>query len=80
MIQNKRFVATEDKRFVKDLHTNAFLNIDTAEYNVFKQERERAMRQQQLEKQVVTLQQDLTDIKQLLQQLINGRTDGKSNI
>jgi hypothetical protein len=73
-------VPTEDRRFVRDLRSNTILNIDTEGYEVFKQERSRLLRQQQLEKQVLSLQQDMSDIKQLLQQLINGRTDGKSNI
>jgi len=80
MKKNNFHVPTEDRRFVRDLRSNTILNIDTEGYEVFKQERSRLLRQQQLEKQVLSLQQDMSDIKQLLQQLINGKTDGKSNI
>jgi hypothetical protein len=74
-----RIVKTDDKRFVKDLYTNAVINIDKEGYQSFMSNRQRVLRQQQLEKQVQNLQQDIGDIKQLLQQLINGKTDGKSN-
>lgn len=74
-----RIVKTDDKRFVKDLYTNAVINIDKEGYQSFMSNRQRVLRQQQLEKQVQNLQQDIGDIKQLLQQLLNGKTDGKSN-
>jgi hypothetical protein len=77
---NKRHIPTEDKQFVKDLRSGAFLNIDTTGYESYKRERERLLRQQQLENKVTDLQRDMEDIKQLLRQLINGNTNGKSNI
>jgi hypothetical protein len=80
MIPNQTLVPTEDVRFAKDLRSKAILNIDTAGYESFKIERQRVLRQQQLEQQVSNLQQDVGDIKQLLQQLINGRTNGDRNI
>lgn len=73
-------VPTEDNRYAKDLRSNAFLNIDDTGYRSYMQERQRIIRQQQLEKQVASMQQDMDDIKQLLRQLINGNTNGKSNI
>lgn len=80
MIPNQNLVPTEDIRFAKDLRSKAILNIDTAGYEAFKNERQRVLRQQQLEQQVSGLQQDMSDIKQLLQQLLNGRTNGDRNI
>jgi hypothetical protein len=80
MIPNQTLVPTEDRRYVKDLRSKAILNIDTASYESFKNERQRVLRQQQLEQQVSNLQQDMSDIKQLLQQLLNGRTNGDRNI
>ena len=77
---NSVFVRTEDKSFVKDMRSGAVLNIDTDGYQAFKRERERLLRQQELEEQVSDLHRDISDIKQLLQQLINGKTNGESNI
>lgn len=77
---NKHHVPTEDKRYVKDLRSGALLNIDTTGYESYKQERQRLLRQQLLEDQVKSLQQDMGDIKHLLQQLLNGKTNGESNI
>lgn len=77
---NKHHVPTEDKRFVKDLRSGAFLNIDNTGYESYKRERERLLRQQQLEDKVTNLQQDMDDIKHLLRKLINGKTNGESNI
>ena len=80
MIDTKFCVTTEDKKYVKDMRSNAFLNIDKEGYNTFLQDRSRFLRQQHLEKQVLNMQQDMEDIKQLLRQLINGNINGKSNI
>ena len=80
MMQRRRLLPTDDKSFVKDSYSTACLNIDTAGYKAYKQERERILRQNQLEHQVTNLQQDMGEIKQLLQQLLNGRTNGESNI
>ena len=77
---NPFHVRTEDRNFVKDMRSGAVLNIDTEGYQAFKRERSRLLRQQELEEQVSSLQQDIGDIKQLLQQLINGKTNGNSSI
>lgn len=79
-MKNSFLVPTEDKKFAKDLRSNAFLNIDEAGYKTFLQERNRIMRQQQLEKQVAAMQQDMDEIKNLLRKLINGKTNGETNI
>lgn len=80
MIYNQTLVPTEDVRYAKDLRSHAVLNIDTASYESFKMERQRILRHQQLEQQVSFMQQDMNEIKQLLQQLLNGKTNGESNI
>lgn len=80
-MRNSNFIVpTEDQRYAKDLRSNAFLNIDGVGYQSYMQERRRILRQEQLEKQVANVQQDIDEIKQLLRQLINGNTNGKSNI
>lgn len=70
------WVKTEDPSFVRESSTNAVINIDTTGYRRFKEERERVIKMQQLAHDVVGLQNDIGDIKQMLQQLINGKTNG----
>lgn len=73
-------IKTEDPNFVRDKRSTAILNIDKAGYTQFKMERERALQAQRTAQEVATLQQDMNEIKQLLQQLINGKTNGTSDI
>lgn len=68
-----KFIKTEDPNYVRDERSSAIINIDKAGYQKFKLEREKAMQVQQLTQQVHSLQSDMQDIKQLLQQLINGK-------
>jgi hypothetical protein len=72
----KNWVKTEDPNFVREPNTNAVINIDTNGYRRFKEERERVIKMQQLAQDVTSLQNDIGDIKQMLQQLINGKTNG----
>lgn len=72
----KNWVKTEDPSFVREPNTNAVINIDTNGYRRFKEERERVIKMQQLAQDVTSLQNDIGDIKQMLQQLINGKTNG----
>jgi hypothetical protein len=67
---------TEDARFARDKHSTAILNIDKAGYQQFKMERDRALQLQHAVEQVSVLQSEMRDIKQLLQQLVNGKTNG----
>lgn len=73
-------IPTNDKRFVKDWESTAILNIDDEGYRSFKLERDRLLQQAKTEKEVAEIKQDINDIKQLLKQLINGNTNGESNI
>ena len=70
------FEKTDDDRFVRDKRSTAILNKDKNGYQQFLIERERAYTQQQLAKEVDHLRSEFSEIKQLLQQLINGRTHG----
>lgn len=72
----QHWVKTEDPSFVRESATNAVINIDTTGYRRFKEERERVIKMQQLAQDVAGLQTDIGDIKQMLQQLINGKTNG----
>lgn len=67
---------TDDERFVRDMHSTAVLNKDRDAYGRFLLERQQLLHQQQLATDVENLRGELSDIKQLLQQLLNGRTHG----
>ena len=69
------FIKTDDPQFAKDPASTAVLNTDVVGFNMFKQERDRILKLQQLSEDMICLQKEVCDIKQLLQQLINGRTN-----
>jgi len=71
---------TNDKRYVKDWESTAILNIDDEGYRSFKLERDRLLQQVRTQNEVAEIRRELDDIKQLLKQLINGTTNGESNI
>jgi hypothetical protein len=73
-------IKTEDPSFVRDKRSTAILNTDKASYTQFRMERERVLQMQRTAQEVATLQQDMKEIKQLLQLLINGKTNGTSDI
>lgn len=60
-------------KFVRQLDSKAVINIDTDEYNRYKAERERLLQINKVSQEVQQLQKDMTDIKMLLQQLVNGK-------
>lgn len=62
-----------DLNFVRDNHTCALLNIDTQGYQQFLKERNQYVELQKMKNQVATLQSDMSEIKQMLQQLVNGK-------
>jgi hypothetical protein len=70
---NTAFEKTEDPRFVRDKRTGAILNNDKEGYRHFLEERRRILQTQALAQEVTTLKTELSDIKMLLQQLINGK-------
>ena len=70
------FEKTEYDEYVRHTGSSAILNIDVSSFNRYKEERARIYKLDNLAKDVQTLQQDLGDIKMLLQQLVNGKTNG----
>lgn len=70
------FDKTDDRRYIKDKRSTAILNIDTEGYKRFKMERAAALEQRSLVKEVDSLKGELSEIKGLLQQLINGKLNG----
>jgi len=73
-------IEAKDSNYVRDPLSKAILNIDTVGFERFKTERDFMLRQQQLEKNVHDLQKDLKEFKDLIKQLINGNTNGKTDI
>jgi hypothetical protein len=69
-------VKTDDPSLVRDKDTNAIINIDNAGFETFMKERERILRLDEVSTEVISLKQDMTQIKQMLQQLLNGKTNG----
>ena len=64
---------TDDSRFAKDSRSTAILNIDRLGYEQFKREREQYFEMQRLAQEVQQVKTDMSEIKQLLQLLVNGK-------
>ena len=72
----KEMVKTNDPHLVRDKDTNAIINIDNIGFETYMKERERILRLDAVSVEVTSLKQDMTQIKQMLQQLLNGKTNG----
>lgn len=70
------FKNTEQPKYARQSGSSAVLNIDTASFNRYKEERSRIFKIDALANEVQSLQRDMGDIKMLLQQLVNGKTNG----
>lgn len=62
-----------DLTFIRDNHSLALLNIDTQGYQKYIKERNQYLEMQTIKLQVRSLQTDMSEIKQMLQQLVNGK-------
>lgn len=67
---------SEDPLLKRDPTSSALLNMDMDEYQRHIKEREAFIKMRDLANQVQTLNTDITDIKQILQQLLNGKLNG----
>lgn len=67
---------TDHPAFKRNPYNAAILNTDVDGFKKYKDERARIQKLEQVSKAVETLQQDMSDIKFMLQQLVNGRTNG----
>jgi hypothetical protein len=67
-----QFLKTDDVRFVRDRRSTAILNIDSVGYKQFLKERERELQMKKMTEDFRQLQGEMTGIKELLQQLVNG--------
>lgn len=71
-----RMLNTNVSGFVKDPFSQAVINTDDAEYNRILTERERAKKVAALCHDVDNIKSELSDIKTLLLQIVNGRQNG----
>ena len=55
----------------RDPHSQAIINIDKQEYVAYLKKRQKAERLEQVESKVFDMQNDIKDIKQMLQQLVS---------
>lgn len=67
---------TEHPEYAREKDSSAILNIDTPSFVRYKDERARIMRIDQLANEVQSIKNDMDDIKKLLQQLLDGKTNG----
>lgn len=75
-VDQNKYEKTNDVNFIRDINSMAVLNIDTVGYQRFEQERARILQLQRVTNDVAILHKDVNDIKQLLQQLIDGKLNG----
>ena len=71
-------IQTEDNRFVRDLHSKALINTDRVALENYRKKRQmemlQAQRLQEMEikvEELVTVKDEMLEIKSLLQQLVN---------
>ena len=55
----------------RDPHSQAIINVDKQEYVAYLKKQQRAQRLEQVECKVYDIQNDIKDIKQMLQQLVS---------
>ena len=67
-----QFLNTSDVKYVRDRGSKAVLNNDSAGYKQFLRERESELRMKKMTEEFRSLQGEVTEIKTLLQQLVNG--------
>jgi hypothetical protein len=69
-------IAEQDSKFIRDPRSNALINTDKTGYEKFKLEREKALHVQCLAQQVQIMQNEMHVMKQMLQQLLDGKQNG----
>jgi len=57
--------------FIRDTYSKALINTDYDAYEQFKRTREQSMRIKRLEEDMVSMKSNLSDIKNLLQELVS---------
>lgn len=62
-------------KYIRDEKTGALVNNDNEAYEVFKSERDKVQKIMEVEAQVGSLKNELTEIKGLLFKLVNGNNN-----
>ena len=69
-----KLVKTDQEDFAKDLDSKAILNTNVEAYTAYKKQRDRLLRADALVTEVETLKSDMSEIKSMLEQLLNRTT------
>lgn len=71
-----RYVATDIAGFVRDKQTGAIINTNDDHYSVIVAQRKRALENKRVCEEMEKLKTELSDIKTMLAQLVNGKQNG----
>lgn len=71
-----RYLKTEDPNLVRDMSSGAIINMDDGYYKHIVAQRAQNKQMQQQCEEMQALKNELSDIKLMLQQVLNGRKDG----
>jgi hypothetical protein len=71
-----RYVKTEDPYLVRDLSSGAIINMDDSYYKQVLAAREQDKKTKDVCREMNELKSELSEIKSLMQQFLNGRRDG----
>ena len=72
-------VKTEDKDFNRDQRNFALINSNVEAYKIYQRQRAQSAENNNLQRQIDTLKDDMTDIKSMLKVLIQRENNGTSN-
>lgn len=71
-----RYIRTEDPNLVRDMTSGAIINMDDSYYKYILAAREQGKKTQDVCQEMNELKAELSEIKALMQQFLNGRRDG----
>lgn len=71
-----KYIKTEDPNLVRDMSSGAIINMDDGYYKQIVAQRAQNKQMQQQCEEMQSLKNELSDIKSMLQQVLNGRKDG----
>lgn len=71
-----RYIKTDDPNLVRDITSGAIINMDDSYYKQILASRQHAKQTQDVCNRMSEIESELSEIKSLLQQIVNGRTNG----
>lgn len=75
-MSNHMIPLKDDPSFIKDLSSGAIINTNDSYYNQILAKRSQAKQSEEICTKMKQLENELTTIKNLLQQILDGRKDG----